>query len=1419
MASSLPVFASFSVHEDEKSAGTRWKKWLDRFENLLCALDINDDRKKKAMLLHYVGEETYDIFDSFTDEQKGIGAVRAGDREDEQEPDEYNVAKKSLTDFFTPKKNTTYEMFQFRQASQNHGESIDSFYTRLRKLASTCEFHDVDKEILSQILQGCLSTRLRRKALKDNYSLTQVLDEARAIELSESRASVMEKKNVNAVSSRSNDNKFKAAKHVDSSCVYGASAGAGYSSSNPRRGQGRGRGSATNHGGNFTKFRKGQNNSANHGSFYASSYHGDCSSTNINNMCRYCGGLSSHTSCPARGKECRRCHKMNHFARVCHFKTKVRQIDFFEREREPESSESSEESLFNITNRQISKTPAVMANIMKTQVNFLIDTGASVNVLNGTVYDKLCVKPKLQNPCPLIFAYGSDEPLPVRGFFRADISYKNSHVDAGFYVIDASGSQSQSHNLLSADTAQALNIVHFAFSSSVMSTIPDQFPSLFDEGMGKIEGQTVKLHIDTSVHPVSQRHRRIPFHVRKDVETELERLEKLDVIEKVKGPTPWVSPVVIVPKKTKGVRVCIDMREANKAIGREKHPMPTVDDLIADLNSSTVFSKLDLTNAYHQLELEESSRYITTFTTHVGLRRYKRLLFGVNAASEIFQKIISDLLSDIPGARNLSDDIIIHGKNQADHDKSLKKTLQRLQEKGAKLNKEKCIFSVNKLTFFGHVFSDKGVSADPEKVKTIINTEPLKNVGQVRSFLGMTQYVARFIPQYATLTEPLRRLTKQDAVWKWTEVEQQAFDKLKQTLTGANVMAYFDSEKPTEIIVDASPVGLGAIFTQNGKIISYASRALTDVEQRYSQTDREMLAVVYGVEHFHLYLFGSTFTVVTDHKPLLGIWKSQKPATARIERWRLRLMPYEFDLQYRPGRNEQNPADFISRNPHTQPKRDNAAEAYIRYVTKNAVPKAMTFEEVQKATQDDPQLQKLMTAIQYNNWKDPELSSFSRFKEELSISDGVILRDHRLVIPSALQQKVIDIAHHTHQGIVKTKQLIREKVWFPNIDKLVDETVQKCIPCQSSYPGSVKREPLCPTPLPAEPWSEIAVDFAGPFPSGHYVLVAIDEHSRYPEVEVIPSTAARVVIPCLNLIFARQGFPSVIKTDNGPPFQSHEFHDFAEQSGFQHRKITPLWPEANGEAERFMKTLNKFVRATTTEDQNWRTQLPNFLRQYRATPHSSTNISPFEALNGRKMNIGLPAAPKKNPTHNSSLTRNDAISKKKMKEYADKRRGTKPSLIKPGDSVLVRQHKTNKLTPPYDPHPYTVVRKSGSMVTAERGGRHITRNSSFFKPLHVDNFPEEDEDDDNDDDVDFSTSQPVTNTQNSTTVQNQEAPPRSEVTPTSINNSPRSSQTAFPSPNHQNKQSCVPSSSQETPRRYPQRSTVIPKRFSDFIMT
>ena len=338
------------------------------------------------------------------------------------------------------------------------------------------------------------------------------------------------------------------------------------------------------------------------------------------------------------------------------------------------------------------------------------------------------------------------------------------------------------------------------------------------------------------------------------------------------------------------------MREVNIAIKREKHFMPTIDDLIADLNGTIHFSTLDLSSGYQQLELAPESRYVTTFSTHVGLRRYKRLPFGINAASEIFQEAIREILTGLPGCKNISDVIIVFGKGQEEHNKNLRGVLQRFKENNLRLNKDKCEFSKTEIKFYGHIFSSSGLRPNRVKVEAIQKARPSQDPSEVKSLLGMAQYVSRFIPNYATITTPLRLLTRQDTPWKWEQEQQRALDKLKEALIGDQVMSYFDPRKKTEIIVDASPAGLGGLLVQEGKVLSYASRALSDVESRYSQTEREMLAVVWGVEHFHLYVYGAQFSVIRDHKPLIGISKNHKKTSPRIERWKLRLMPYDCQL-------------------------------------------------------------------------------------------------------------------------------------------------------------------------------------------------------------------------------------------------------------------------------------------------------------------------------------------------------------------------------------------------------------------------------------------------------------------------------------------------------------------------------------------
>ena len=379
-----------------------------------------------------------------------------------------------------------------------------------------------------------------------------------------------------------------------------------------------------------------------------------------------------------------------------------------------------------------------------------------------------------------------------------------------------------------------------------------------------------------------------------------------------------------------------------------------------------------------------------------------------------------------------------------------------------------------------------------------------------------------YIPDYAIITAPLRELTKKNIAFKWENRHQKAFEQLKMKLTSTPVMAYFDTKKRSLVIVDGSPYGISAILAQKEhhsqqyKILSYASRALSPVETRYSQTDIEGLSLVWGIEHFRMFLIGSEFDVITDHKALESIFNNPRSRPpARIERWMMRLQPFNFKVIYRKG--SLNEADYLSRHPAVIEREQitsTSAEEYVNYVTNCSVPKSMTLDEIKKATHNDPVLQKVKKCLKEGKWdeNDPDLKPFRLCADELTYnaSAGILLKNTRLVIPTTLQERATKLGHIGHQGIEKTKSLLREKIWYPNMDKRVKEMVDKCIPCQSVGHGN-NPEPMKITPTEDKPWTSVAIDFYGPVPrTGQYLLVVIDTYSKFPEVEIVNSTEAKV---------------------------------------------------------------------------------------------------------------------------------------------------------------------------------------------------------------------------------------------------------------------------------------------------------------------
>nr|XP_039263174.1 uncharacterized protein K02A2.6-like [Styela clava] len=656
----LPDFRSFDC-EDLSNAGPRWKKWLSRFEVLMLAMnhkDTEDDReKKKNLLLHYMGDECYDIYETL-----------------KEESDKFSDVKDKLTSYFVPKSKSEYEKYIFRNSKQEEGEGLDQFCSRLKKISLNCEFgENRDSEIKIQIIQGCLSSELRKKALTKSMNLTTLLETGKAMELAKDQLCAMESESsiqgICGVSSY----KRKWKKNI--------------SSNNSSHARDQTKKHQSNKGKTFHTKRK---------------------------SCFSCGGAYPHAEkCPAYGRRCYNCSKYGHFARFCkeaNSKFNKPKLNSVQNEpkhdcRDHELSEMSSEnheyilsvngSMCNCSNNN---NPAkVQLKINNVSCSMLIDSGASVNVLDYKTFQNL--KSRSSKPCKLetanikLYAYGSRKPLSVKGKFHAVVTSKcGKCINTVFYV------------------------VRYAIGCLL------SFKTASDLGLGKLKNFQLKLNIDDSVNPVHQKHRRVPFKMRQKVESAVAKLCDEDICESVGNClTPWVSPIVCVPKPCdpENIRLCVDMRAANKAIKRVKHPMPTVDELIHDLNGYKVFSKLDLNQGYHQIELHPDSRHITTFSTHIGLYRYKRLNYGVNAASEKFQYLKKQALHGLRGVKNISDDIYISSVNETEHEKDLRACLQRIRDCGLTLNKKKCSFFQSSIKFFGNIFGDKGVSPDPNKVEAI----------------------------------------------------------------------------------------------------------------------------------------------------------------------------------------------------------------------------------------------------------------------------------------------------------------------------------------------------------------------------------------------------------------------------------------------------------------------------------------------------------------------------------------------------------------------------------------------------------------------------------------------------------------------------------------------------------------------------
>lgn len=1237
------------------------------FQNYLLAIHAEGDQwpdtRLRALLLHCLGTEGQRVFYTLAD---------AGTT--------YESAMTALGTHFNPATNIVVERHKFRQRSQKPHESMAEYVAALRELATTCGFGgNMDEMIRDQIIEHASCSKVRERLLVQSDATLNL------------------------------EKTLKIANQVESAIGYARTLGA-----EPR---------APVHA-VAAKSRHFKNKGGNHAGAAKATPSQD------RRCCFRCGSsahIANAPDCPALKITCRKCNKIGHFAKVCKSSDKPAKKVSVVTVLGIDSPHAAEKITCAVT---------VNAKSHSHPVELVVDTGAAVSIITESFYRQHFSDVPLTEPAVKLVSYTKSD-IPVLGCLSATVQHDSTTAPAKLYVAKQTGTAVLGMDLF---RALKLSIVDNAVQSPAAAPVTEvtQGTSM-TLGLAKnFVHQVKEKEGNEAVRPKQQKLRRLPLSVRQAVSAELERLLQLDVIERIDA-SPWVSPIVVTLRKNGAVRLCVDLREPNKAIVMDSFPLPHMDDIFSNMSGATVFSTIDLANAYHQVLLAEESRDLTAFITHEGLFRFKRVPYGLCSAPSAFCKMMSILLKGLEGVQYFLDDVIVYGKSKEEHDRNLQKVLAAIREAGLQLNDEKCQFNKSSLRFLGHTISAQGLQPLSEHVRAITEAPAPTDATTLRSFLGLTAWYQKFVYNYASLVEPMRACLREDT-FRWTEAAQESFQAVKGRIVNSSALAVFDPSLPTYVSPDASDYGLGAVLTQlhpdgTERTVACASRTLSSAERKYSIVEKEALACVWSVEKWRSFLWGTRFTLRTDHQALTTLLatKGLGRAGMRIARWSARLLCFTYDMEYRPGSQNQ-PADCFSRLPlPAEEDTESVTEPELVALLDTEL-KALSIDQFTEACEACPELTALREQI-HRGWPKNqkslpnELIPYFSERNELSVQDMIIYRGpHRRIVPVALREQLLGLAHETHQGIVRTKQMLRDLYWWPGMDARVQDSTRNCEACRlNDKSAKTHVAPLQPVALPDAPWQKLGIDIVGPFESAtwdcRYAVTLVDYFTKWPEVAFTSTITTAAITNFLSAVFGRFGNPTELVSDNGTQFTSNEFAEYLAVRDIKHRKVSLYYPQANGAVERWNRVLKETLLTAEQLRRPWKPFVQDFLLAYRATPHGTTGVSPYELMFNRpmrtKVNIG--PARKSQTLPEDQLRSRVAAKQAASKAYTDKKRGARVPRIKEGSLVRVRKpfHVKKGLSKFHTPT--RVMRKAGSSAFVLEDGR-------TWNAAHLSLVPEEDSD-------------------------------------------------------------------------------------------
>lgn len=567
-------------------------------------------------------------------------------------------------------------------------------------------------------------------------------------------------------------------------------------------------------------------------------------------------------------------------------------------------------------------------------------------------------------------------------------------------------------------------------------------------------------------------------------------------------------------------------------------------------------------------------------------------------SSAIFQRTIEKILEHISGLVIYQDDILIHAKSENELAKRVSCVLSRLAQKDVTVNKEKSVLNARSIKFLGYLLSKEGIRPDPEIVSKITSCKPPQNKGELESFLGLINFFGRMIKDFARMTQPLNQLRRKDVPFNWTSKQQLSFEKLLEALSSNPVLQSYSLQDEATVTTDASEKAIGAVLTQDGKPVMFISRSLSDTEQRYSNIEREALAIVWSCQRLRNLLLGRHFTLVTDHQPLLKIYGGDslpKVASSRLVRWAIILQPFDFEIKYKTGKSIAY-ADALTRLKFSSDK-ETAQEEVINDYAEDGVSNEVLLR-AKNALKFDKLAQDIIRRVTTKRWSHCRLDEvpFKRVQQTLEYCNGALTMNGRLYLPPVCRKDSFEVAHELHTGVESTVNRLKMGVWWPTMKRDVNDWIRKCSTCAKTrpltrkFPGSWEK---------TDPFSRVHGDWCYVKDVGN-ILLLVDSSTGWIEASTPMPRTSQNVIQCLVSLSCRFGVPRTFVTDNAPEFFSVEVNRWCSENGVQKVETPPYHPASNGSAERAVQTVKQCLRAW--KENNTKIPFREYLQHFIALP-------------------------------------------------------------------------------------------------------------------------------------------------------------------------------------------------------------------------